>query len=413
MVLTLVFFNDCIGQDTPIVEQILILGNIKTKREYLEKFIQTQPGDKLDTLKIDEDLRKLRNLSSILETKWHTTPHGNNVILIYEITERITIFPLGDFGVSHGQNYFGVGAMETNAFGRGIYLYGFYRYNGEHSIHTIFKIPYLKGSNYGLHARFIAWNSRDPYYIPPEKRTYLYSFIDAKLSLKYEFNTDHRILAGIVYLQEDYELIDIEASENWPQYTYLEKPGFQINHTKQFLNYDYFRLSGYRNRVYLNWLKPLQPQYQSYFTITNELKLFKTIPGGGNIAFRNFLGYSTQQFEPFTTFTLDSYENIRGIGYKSRRGHSIAIINAEYRQTLFKGDYLGFQLVGFTDMGAVKQTGFSFSEMFSSNNIEMYYGLGTRIVVLQAQNAVLRLDYGISTNNFNNRNFVFSWGQYF
>jgi outer membrane protein insertion porin family len=128
------------GQILPI-GAISFEGNTNTRTTYLQHFIGSSKGELIDSSLLENDLRKLRSLPGIMDAFYAIDSFKkDSVRLIFSVKERSTLLPVGDFGITSGNFWVGAGAMESNLAGKGLYLYGYYRYNNDHTAHIIFRI---------------------------------------------------------------------------------------------------------------------------------------------------------------------------------------------------------------------------------------------------------------------------------
>ncbi|MCG8699585.1 MAG: hypothetical protein MI922_16135 [Bacteroidales bacterium] len=395
------------------IEHLVIIGNKRTKETYLRKFIESNEGSILDSNVVKEDHRRLRTLSSILDSKWHIVENSTGVTLIYTIQERWTLIPIGDFGFSDDHFYYGGGVMETNALGRGVYLYGFYRYNRQHNYHGIFKIPYLLGSPFGLESQWVVWNSKEPVLTGDGVKNYYHQIRDFQLSIKYEFNFEHQLFLGYLNKEEYFEVDDSVGLSETHTDIRIKQQGVRFKHHKSHMDYKLYRQQGWNNKLIADVLVPFNRSYSTNLNVFNEFIYFKRIKSKGNFGTRAILAYSSDQFDPFSRFYLDDYETVRGVGYHTKRGSSMIALNMEYRHTVFEIPDIASQMVVFTDAGTVKKYRDSYNDMLRPANYELYSGIGFRIIFLRAHNACLSMDYGVKLSNFKNGGFILRWGQYF
>ena len=99
--LSLIFVIPASGQEEKDIYSISISGNTKTKSSFLQRFIYTNSGDQYDSLKINNDLRRLRTLPPVMEAKIDTIHLDSGIVVEYKVAERMTIFPVGDFGITN------------------------------------------------------------------------------------------------------------------------------------------------------------------------------------------------------------------------------------------------------------------------------------------------------------------------
>ena len=64
------------------------------------------------------------------------------------------------------------------------------------------------------------------------------------------------------------------------------------------------------------------------------------------------------------------------------------------------------------DTGTWRQPGGRLSDFWQSENIELFSGIGLRIMNKKIYNAIFRIDYGFSLKD-NRKGIVFGIGQYF
>jgi len=148
--------------------------------------------------------------------------------------------------------------------------------------------------------------------------------------------------------------------------------------------------------------------------LINDTKYFKRVGKKGNFATRLRLGLSTNSESPFSPFVLDNNINIRGVGNRVDRGTAAVILNTEYRQTVFDKGKFASQLVGFTDAGSWRNPGGTLNDITSSENIQHFAGLGTRLIYKKAFNTSLRIDYSWNLKGPSQQEgFVIGFGQYF
>ena len=95
------------AQEMQAVTKVEIQGNTRTKSVYLKRFIQLQEGMRTDSVMIRNDLRRLRNLPSIMSAEARFMEHDSSVDLVYHVEERLTLFPVGDFGITEGNFWIG------------------------------------------------------------------------------------------------------------------------------------------------------------------------------------------------------------------------------------------------------------------------------------------------------------------
>lgn len=125
------------------------------------------------------------------------------------------------------------------------------------------------------------------------------------------------------------------------------------------------------------------------------------------------LGISTNNETPFAPFVADSHVNLRGVGNRIDRGTAQAVLNTEYRHTLYERGEWGAQIVIFSDLGTWRNPGGSLKDLWNPDQFREFVGGGFRLSYQKIYGAVLRIDYGVDLFNRAQRGFVLGLGQYF
>jgi hypothetical protein len=365
----------------------------------LKKLIQTPLDLKPDSSIIIDDVRRLKTLPSILNASADIFITDTGSILEYRIEERWTLLPVGDFGVSDDGAWIGAGAMESNAFGRGIYLYGYLQYRTPFIFHAIFRNPYLFGSKWGFEFQSRIFEiEENPQFVDFD--TYLLS--EHRILGKYELEFEKDFLIGLAHSKEkiisNEQIIDDKMSLR-----------FIVESRFQRLNYNCFVIDGWQNNFLFSYRNVLTDQENS-ISFYDELKYYWS-PGILNLAARLAYGYSTEQEYFYLPFIIDNYNNVRGSGYRVFRGNRLTMLNLEGRFTVFENNFSGIQTILFTDIGKVSQ---NFNSKISRASDKLYYaGPGIRFIYKKAYNAVLSIDYGFNIQDYKQGGWVLGWGQYF
>lgn len=393
------------------IRDILFEGNSKTKTTYLQRFIKTQAGEIPDSLQITNDLRKLRSLAPVMDASAFISESDSGSLLIYSIHERYTMLPVGDFGITNDNFWIGGGLMESNLRGKGLYVYGYYQYNSRHTVHLIYRNPYLFASQWGyeLHLRHLPSNEHfnDTSFI-------LNKYFDLSLAVRYEFRYENEVTAGTSVhhqLADNREFIDTEVEPE----IYVERfaQTFFLKHEIRNLDYRSFHVKGWKNLVSLSCQVPYNLLDKLIVIFYNELRYYVRYGHRGNLAIRLMAGISNEKEKLFYPFLADSYYSFRGIGYRAFRGNAIGLLNLEYRHTCFENHIGGIQFVGFTDAGIIPQLEAGSQEPQFYKPGQLFAGPGIRIIYKKAYNAILTIDYGFDILHGQQGGLVIGWGQYF
>ena len=110
---------------------------------------------------------------------------------------------------------------------------------------------------------------------------------------------------------------------------------------------------------------------------------------------------------------MDNNLNIRGVGNLVDRGTAVLVVNTEYRHTVVENSGVAVQTNVFVDAGNWRSPGGEFKELFTVKKTRVHSGIGLRFIYKKIYNTILRIDYGLSIANRNEKGFVFGIGQYF
>ncbi len=394
------FLEQVSGQSSSTLYKIQFEGNKHTKPGYLLNHIHTLPGQIPDSALLEEDLRRMKTLPSVLDAKYSLVQSDSGLKLIFDIEERWTLLPVGDFGVSDDNYWVGAGAMESNAFGRGIYLYEYIQYKTPFTFHAIVRNPYLFGSKWGIEYQGKITEIKEPL---PIYEYDLFKQNEHQIFVKYEFVYEKDLLVGIAYANEQIKLLE--------QVLDLRQSIRLISEMRlQMLDYHYFIIDGWKSNTMISYRLPFS-DHRRTFMMFSEFIYFKSFMYKINLASRMGVGISTEQQRHFSPYIIDNYRNIRGSGYRSFRGNRIGIANIELRTTLFENYWGGIQCVAFSDLGFVA---FKTDQSASIEKEPLFYaGPGLRIIYKKAYNAVLSIDYGFNLEDMPQGGWVLGWGQYF
>lgn len=399
------------GQTDKKIYSVEISGNKKTKSTYLQRFIYTTPKEQYDNIKINDDLRRLRTLSPVMDAEIDTVHVDSGIIIKYNITERFTILPVGDFGITKDNFWIGFGAMESNLAGKGMYIYGFYRYNIDHTLHLIFRNPYIYGSKWGIDFQFKNLPATEQLETDSSLKQ---QYTDISVAGKYELRFENDLYFGMSFRYQSgkYEFYNEESVET-------EDIGFRRSLVAFFrweikkLDIKHFYIDGWRNNLYVEAALPLTANNSSVLLFYDDFRFYKKLMLRGNFAFRVLAGLSNEEYAVFAPFIADSYYNFRGIGYRAIKANTIGLINMEYRQTIFENHFGGIQAVVFSDLGVLLNNEYSNPKSTFDKETITYGGIGTRFIFKKVYNAILSIDYGMNLQNLKKGGWVFSWGQYF
>ena len=406
------------AQTEGTIQKLSYEGLKKTKEAYLEQFIITKIGDTPNKNQIEEDVQTLKNKTSIAEASYRIdTLQSGQLNLVFQIKERRTLLPITNFGGIRNNFWFQVGFRESNWSGKGQNLFAYYQYTDQrHSGKIYYRVPFVKNTPWGYSFSLSRWASVEPLYFPEGAVNYNYDYNSISGSAIRFLGLRQSLEAGVTFFEEKYKKSAVQELENpvGPDNVTEPKLLTKFEYRGYYLDYDFFYIKGH------SWFTNLQQVYNIkhgdwFHSFTFQGRQFFRIGGTGNLAMRGRLAISTNNNSPFAPFVLDSYFNIRGVGNRIDRGTAQAVLNIEYRQTVFavRSRGWGGQVVAFSDMGTWRTPGGKLKDMLDPEIFRHFVGGGFRLIYQNVYGATFRIDYGIDIYNTDQRGFVIGLGQYF
>ncbi|WP_317194099.1 POTRA domain-containing protein [Hyunsoonleella ulvae] len=396
-----------------IVSDVKVQGNERLKSSFVKKIASVKPGDKLDSLKLNEDIKLLKRLPSISHAYYQVFhSHDNAYNVFYNIEENFTLIPSVNFYTTDEDEFaYRLGLYEFNALGRNIILGGFYQKDIYDSYALNLRAPFLFSRNLGLAATYQDLTTLEPVFFNDETAQYRYNNRSYELLGLFRFNFHNRVEVGFNYFTEDYAFRG-ENINNRPELNvkkWLAKFIYEYNN----LNYFYQYVSGFRSLFNFKYVTSTDDTLPDFHIAWNDFFYYTRIGERGNWANRLRLGLSSNDDTPFAPFSVDNNINIRGVGNTIDRGTGVIVLNTEYRHVLYEKNWFCIQGNAFIDAGTWRNPGGDLGDFGESQNLRVYPGLGVRFIHKKIFNAIFRIDYGHGITADSTRGFVFGIGQYF
>ncbi|RED50218.1 POTRA domain-containing protein [Seonamhaeicola aphaedonensis] len=396
-----------------LISDIKIQGNKKIKSSFIKKIASVKPGDVLDSLKIEEDIKLIKRLPSVSHASYQVfISKSNEYNVFYNIEENFTLIPSVNFYTTDDDEFaYRIGVYEFNVFGRNIIFGGFYQKDVYDSHAINFRAPFLFSSHWGLAVNYQDLTTLEPVFFADETAQYRYNNKSYEILGLYRFDFNNRLEFGINYFKEDYRFRGENVNDR-PELNvkkWLAKGVYEFND----LNYDYQYVSGFRNIFNFQYVTSTNDMLPDFFIGWNDFFYFKKIGDKGNWASRMRLGLSSNDETPFAPFSVDNNLNVRGVGNTIDRGTGVIVLNSEYRHTVYEKNWFVLQSNIFVDAGTWRNPGGDFGDFSKSDNVKVYPGLGLRFIHKKIYNAIFRIDYGYGISENATKGFVFGIGQYF
>ena len=403
------------GQDL-LIEKLEIQGNKKLKTAFVLKISKVKEGAGLDSLLIQEDIKRLKQLPSVSHASYQVfLSHDNKYNVFYNIKENFTIIPSVNVYTSNDDEFaYRVGLYEFNLLGRNITFGGFYQKDIYNSYAVNFRAPNLFSRHLGLAANFQDLNTQEPVFFDGTTASYRYQNKSIDVMALYAFNFKHRVEIGGNLFTENYSYINGATNPSIPQALKIDKHAIKLIYEYNNLDYNYQYVSGFKSTLNGQYVGVNgNSELPEFFIGWNDFLYYKTIGTKGNWASRLRIGFSTNIESPFSPFSVDNNLNIRGVGNTIDRGTGAVILNTEYRHTLLDKSWFVMQSNLFVDAGSWRNPGGELGDFGKADNIRIHPGLGLRFMHKRIYNAIFRIDYGFGITDNDSKGFVFGIGQYF
>ncbi len=398
-----------------IVADLKIQGNKKLKTSFVKKISSIKSGVVLDSLMIEEDIRRLKRLPSVAHAYYQVFLSGDNQYnVFYNIDENFTIIPSANIYTSNaGEFAYRIGLYEYNLLGHNIIFGGFFQNDIYNSYAINFRAPYLFSRRFGIALNHQNLTTQEPVFFNNTTADYKYNNKSFEILGLYELNFNNRFEVGINYFTEDYEYKEGAVDPTVPQELVVNKLLYKVIYEYNNLDYDYQYVSGFKSILNFQYVTSTNEVLPEFLIGWNDFLYYKKIGEKGNWASRLRLGLSTNNDSPFAPFSVDNNLNIRGVGNSIDRGTGAIVLNTEYRHTFYEKEWFTLQGNAFIDVGSWRNPGGNFGDFGNSQNLRVYPGLGLRFISKKIYNAVFRIDYGYGTTKDATNGFVFGIGQYF
>ncbi len=394
------------------INSISFDGLGRTKESYVRQFVNTVPGDLLDSAKLETDRQTLVNLEIFADASFTVEEGSEGYNVTFYCNELHTLLPIFSFGGIRENFWVQAGLTEVNLRGRGNKLVMYYQYYDRSSFATHLTFDRIKQSTWGVNINLIHWGTLEPLFFDGNVVEYEYDNNTFGATVVKHLNFRDKVEFGGAYFTEHYTKHTEGDFPGAPDEVDKRKILGKANIALNRVDYHFYYLNGWHNQLNIQTVQSLDndPEFYIFF---NDHKRFRRTGAKGNFASRLRVGLSSNQESPFAPFVLDSYLNIRGVGNRVDRGTGAIILNLEYRHTLMDKGKIAIQGVVFSDIGSWRNPGGGYSDFGQLANQEYFAGAGVRLIQKQIFNAIFRIDYGFDLQDREVNGFVLGIGQYF
>ncbi|WP_075340407.1 POTRA domain-containing protein [Tenacibaculum agarivorans] len=400
-------------EENYIINSITFKGLKRTKASFLKRIIGSKEGEKLNSLQLEEDITTLKRLPAIYHVEITSDKKETSYDLIYNVYESSTILPeLAFWTTTNNRFAYKIGVYDYNFLGRNIAIGGFYQNNGYDTYAVNFRAPNLFSKKWGLAVNHLNWKSEEPLFFDNSSANYLYNNISTEVLGLYQLNFNHQFTFGVNVFEENYRYLFGAVSPSVPQNLSVDKILYKFLYNYNDLKYYFHRLEGFKSLLNVEYVTSTNDFQDTFFIAWNDFFYYRRLWSQGNWANRLRIGFSSNNNSPFAPFALDNNLNLRGVGILVDRGTGVVVYNTEYRHTLYDKKWLTIQGNAFIDAGTWRQPGGELNDLFKSENVRIFSGVGLRFINKKIYNAIFRIDYGFSLRD-QTRGLVFGIGQYF
>ena len=398
-----------------IVLDFKIKGNKKLKTNFIKKITKIETGSKLDSIVLEEDIKRLKRLPSVSHAYYQVfVSEDYKYNVYYTIEENFTILPLANIYTTNDDEFaFRIGAYEYNLLGQNIIFGGFYQRDIYNSYGINFRAPNLFSRQLGLAVNYQDLTTEEPVFLTNATADYKYNNKSYEILGLFQIDFKNRLELGVNYFTEDYQYLSGATEPTIPLNLNVKKLLYKFIYNYDDLDYYYQYVSGFKSILNFQYVTSRNEALPEFLIGWNDFLYFKRLGKKGNWASRLRLGLSSNNNSPFAPFSVDNNLNIRGVGNTIDRGTGVIILNTEYRHTVYEKDWFILQTNTFIDAGSWRNPGGDFNDFGDSQNLRVYPGIGLRFISKKIYNATFRIDYGIGITNDATNGFVFGIGQYF
>lgn len=397
------------------VSEVVIQGNNNTKTSFIRKITKVQENTKLDSLKVEADISRLKRLPAIAHAYFQIHPKDDGTVkILYGIEENFTIIPSANVYTTDDDEFaYRLGLYEFNGLGRNILFGGYFQRDIYNSFGINFKAPYLFSKKVGLAVNYQDLTTLEPVFLDNGTADYKYNNESFEILGLYEFNFNNRIEVGVNYFTENYEYKSGATSSEVPQNLEVKKLLYKLIYEYNDVERFYHYVAGFKSTLNVQYVTSKSNDLPAFTIGFNDFIYYKRVGKKGNWASRLRLGLATNNDSPFAPFAVDNNLNVRGVGNTIDRGTGSIVLNTEYRQTLIEKGWFVLQGNVFVDGGSWRNPGGDFGDFGKQQNLRIYPGAGVRFIHKKIFNTVFRVDYGVGVTQDASQGFVIGIGQYF
>jgi outer membrane protein assembly factor BamA len=336
-----------------IIRSIQYKGKFKLRTSILSREIDSQPGQRLDSKRLERDRKKIDGLGVFTEVLSEVTGEGDSVDIVFNLTEIWTLTPLLSAGKTDESFDWMIGAHERDLAGYLCNVRGFYRrFEGENSYVLDVALPRTLGRDFLVGFSAAHEGQKDLIMIDDVETTYRYlsKFVAANLGFRASEQVYPSLFVGY-------------SRENWSLVSPAEPPA----RARRELDYPRYLFGAALSlgRIYSDHFYFEGVQLSSGATLIRELpgnrfdKWRLQFTGRGFVVMHDLnlcarLQYSTSSSdERLPPYVLSGSYNVRGYRDQYDRGDHFLGCNLEARRRLIETKHWYSQAALFVDAASL------------------------------------------------------------
>lgn len=406
----------CLGVQAQLITELEVSGLKRTDEQFIRKLVESQPGQAMDSTRIEADILRLKRLEPVASAHYTVEPlPDGNYRLRYTIVENFTIIP--GFNIYTTQNEevaWRVSLFDFNFLGQNHIIGGFFLRDIFNSYGVYYEAPFLFSREWGLSVNHTNNTRLEPVFFPGNTTDFKYNNNSFAAFAIFQPDFNNRFEFGGSYFEESYTYLE---QPDRPSPPITEVSGnhirFRARHLNTNVDIQYQYLEGREFETVLNLTNEANENLSNFFLGRFNLRYYKRLCDRGNLAHRFQAFFASNNDAVFAPFVLDNNLKIRGVGNKIDRGTAGVVLNTEYRHTLYERDWFVLQSNLFIDAGSWRNPGGDLGDLVDIDNIRFHPGVGIRFIHKRIFNAVVRIDYGYGIGKGDAQGFVIGIGQYF
>lgn len=410
----LILFCSALQAQVKHIRKVAFADAKKMDLVFLNKCIQTQSNQVLDSTSLDNDMAFLGRLNGIAKVTYAVTEIEKDLYdVTFSLVERFSLIPTLSLWTTENSLAYRIGVYDFNFLGKNNTLGGFYQSNKNDSYGIVFSSPYLFSKKVGLEINAQSISTEEPIFLSTGEAIYDYRNSSVEVLGLYQYNIKNSFKIGFNVFEEEYDYIKGAKDSGVPTALEIKKKMLKLIYNFNDLKYDFYLIEGFKSKFQFQYVYN-DNDFQNKFLIAwNDLTFFKKVGHRGNWASRLRVGMASNTDTPFAPFSVDNNLNIRGVGNIIDRGTGTIVLNSEFRKTLYEKKWFVLQGNAFVDSGTWRKAGGNFGDFVDSNNVRVYSGLGLRFIHKTIFDAIFRIDYGFGLTKNGTQGLVIGVGQYF